>query len=93
MQCPLRDLGKHCIVTVPRSDLQNRASHYSPKLGSRRSVCPKWSIPVNRPDAKRTIALPLIKIQDKQRSLSVHFIRDRKHVYLFVLGFFSIKSF
>ena len=36
-----------------------------------------------------TIVPPLIKIQDKQRLFSVHFIRDRKHVYLFVLVFFS----
>ena len=42
----------------------------------------------NWPDAKWTIALPLSKIQDKERLFSVHFIRDRKHVYLFVLGVF-----
>ena len=35
------------------------------------------------------IAPSLIKIQDKQRLLSVYFIWDRKHLYLFVLGFFS----
>ena len=44
-----------------------------------------WS---NWPNAKWTIAPPLIKIQDKQRLFSVHFIRDQKHVSLFVLGFF-----
>ena len=47
--------------------------------------------PTSRPnwtDAKWTIAPPLIKIQTKERLSSVHFIRDRKHVYLFVLGFF-----
>ena len=43
---------------------------------------PNWS------DAKWTIAPPFIKIQAKERLSSVHFIRDRKHVYLFVLGFF-----
>ena len=41
-----------------------------------------------RLDAKWTIAPPLLKIQDKQRLFSVHFIRDRMHVYLFVLSFF-----
>ena len=38
----------------------------------------------NRPH----IAPPLIKIQDKQRLFSVHFIWNGKHVYLFVLVFF-----
>ena len=44
-------------------------------------------------DAKWTIAPPLIKIEGKQRLFSVHFIRDRKHVYLFVLGFFTLCHF
>ena len=43
---------------------------------------------LNWPDAKWTITPPLIKIQDKQRLFSDHFIRDRKHMYWFVLGFF-----
>ena len=47
-----------------------------------------WPDLLNWPDAKWTITLPLIKIQDKQRFFSVHFIWDRKHVYLFVLEFF-----
>ena len=34
-----------------------------------------------------------IKIQDKQRLFSVHFIRNRKHVYLFVIDFFTVMSF
>ena len=36
---------------------------------------------------------PLIKIQDKHWLFSVHFIWDRKHVYSFVLGFFTVMSF
>ena len=42
-------------------------------------------------DANWTIAPPVIKIQDKKkkRLVSVHFIWDRKHVYLFALGCFQ----
>ena len=47
----------------------------------------------NQPNMKWTIAPPLIKIQDKQRLFSVHLIWDRKHVYLFLLGFFTVMSF
>ena len=31
------------------------------------------------------IALPLIKISDKQKLIHIYFIQDQKHVYLFVL--------
>ena len=41
----------------------------------------------------RLIAPRFFKIQDKQRLFSVHFVQDRKHVYLFVLGFLTLCHF
>ena len=46
---------------------------------------------VKNPSSK--LPIDLIEIQDKQRLFSVHFIGDQKHMYLFVLGFFTVMSF